>query len=551
MGEWTRNKTRGVIAILLAVAFLAGTFMLPAPAGLTQDDNDNGEDQMVLVVEPPTATVAPMEDQQYRAYISRDGGATLDEEVTDDCFWWVDDPAIGIPTATPGLFTGGDLGTTTVRAGYPAPAPDLPFTHFPTDWDFRLEGSAELIVEEPGEEIEFTFEVEPKTATIYVGETQQYRAYYSRSDVPGREDVTDECDWDLVDDIATATARGEYQGHTVGTSSLTATYVNEDVPADFVDDAELIVREREPDDEEPPETEDLPEGTMINRQPGYIVLTEPQNLGNPGPQFSMNYSTAKMDGHPDRYPRVFYWNARYEKWVALASYPQSPGVVNAINEGNYSGWFVVFGCIQPYFTDITSAWEWAEPSVNRMNGLGLVEGYPDPNDPDSLRRPAGVERTITRAELTAVVARILGLAPGEEHLYPTLRTLTPAQNDAILNAAYTDADQIPQWARRHIAAMTDANLVSGKGDGFAPNDRMTRIEAAVLISRALQDVPGFGDPADLSVYTDAGDIPSWAIGRVAEGTIRGYPDGTLRPNQPINRAESLALLLRLLRGLDW
>ena len=265
----------------------------------------------------------------------------------------------------------------------------------------------------------------------------------------------------------------------------------------------------------------------------------------------MSFDNAKMDGNSDRYPKVFYWNDSYEKWVALASYPLSPSVIKAVNDGNYSGWFVVFGCIQPRFTDITSSWGWAEPTANRMNGLGLLEGYPDPDNVASLVRPAGLERTITRAELTAMVARILGLAPGDTHLYPTLDYMSAVENEAVLEANYSDADQIREWARPYIAAMTKDGLVRPKGDRFAPQDKMTRIEAAVLISDALRDVPGFGHPANLKKFTDYDQIPSWAIGEIAEGTVAGYPDGSLRPNIPINRAEAMTLLLTLLRGLGW
>ena len=300
-------------------------------------------------------------------------------------------------------------------------------------------------------------------------------------------------------------------------------------PRDLSDDAELIVWEEEDDDvpddtpDDVPETEDLPEGEIINRQPGYLTLMdEPLNLGNPGAEFNMNYDVGKMDANPDRYPRVFYFNETYKKWVALASYPVSPGVVRAVNDGDYAGWFVVFGCIQPRFTDITPMQQWAEPIANRMNGLGLLEGYLVQEDPASLLRPAGLERTVTRAELTAMVARILGLAPGETHLYPTLTYLGDAQANAVILANYADAEQvIAHWAKPYIAAMTEAGLVRPKGDRFAPQDQMTRIEAAVLISDALRDVPGFGYPADLTVFTDYDQIPAWAVGEVAEGTVTG------------------------------
>jgi hypothetical protein len=313
------------------------------------------------------------------------------------------------------------------------------------------------------------------------------------------------------------------------------------------DDATLRVRPKDIPDEPP--TEDLPEEKILDRQPGYLVWSEAHYLVAPGAQFTMTYDDSITDDSPNRYPKAFYWNETYQKWVALASYPLAPGVVQVINDGANSGWFVVFGCIQPRFTDTASSW--AEPTANRMNGLGLVEGYPGNDSSNSLVRIAGLNRTITRAELTAIVARILGLAPGDTHLYPTLNYMSDVENDAILQANYSDANEIAPWARPFVAAMTDAGLVREKDGRFAPEDEMTRIEAAVLISDALRDVPGFGTPADLTVFSDADQSPAWAIGQVAQGTISGYPDGSLRPNQPINRAESMTLLLRLLRGLGW
>ncbi len=534
----------GIMALLLFLGFL----LLPAQA--VQSEDANG---LVLVIEPETATIYTGQTQQYRAYLSHDGGATLGDEVTEECTWSVDDTDVGETTATKGLIAGVGLGETTVRASY--------YSESLVRAPVRLFTEAKLIVQEWMVFHRIWLEVDPQTATIEVGETQQYRAYLKSTDPAIEQEVTADSTWTLDEDIATPTDKGRYRGEREGSSSLTAEYVFQPPdagdPVTLSDDAELNVVEKEDEDipeDDPgdePETEDLPEGKMINRQPGYITLSEPLYLGAPGVEFTLSYDPLKMDGHPDRYPRVFYWNETYEKWVALASHPLSPGSVRAVNDGAYAGWFVVFGCIQPHFTDIPPAQQWAEPATNRMNGLGLVSGYEVPEDPASLKRPVGLERVVTRAELTTVVARILGLAPGDTHLYPTLTFMTDAENDIILEASYSDADQIPYWVRKFVAAMTKADLVRPKGDRFAPQDQMTRIEAAVMISDALRDVPGFGDPLDLNIFTDADEVPEWAVGEVAEGTIRGYPDGSLRPNEPINRAESFVLLLRLLRGLGW
>ncbi len=89
----------------------------------------------------------------------------------------------------------------------------------------RMVGSAKLIVQEVPSRYTIRLEVDPQTATIYVGETQQYRAYL-KSDVPALEkEVTADSTWTLDDDIATATAKGEYIGDREGSSSLIAEYV--------------------------------------------------------------------------------------------------------------------------------------------------------------------------------------------------------------------------------------------------------------------------------------------------------------------------------------
>ena len=54
---------------------------------------------------------------------------------------------------------------------------------------------------------------------------------------------------------------------------------------------------------------------------------------------------------------------------------------------------------------------------------------------------------------------------------------------------------------------------------------------------------------DLSVldqFTDAADIPDWALealaGMASQGSLSGYTDGTLQPNDPITRAEAFTLM---------
>lgn len=531
-----------LLAFMMAIVGYPLAVTSAAPLTVIKPDFKIPLDYAHLIITPATETINTGDTANYQALWHSPGAA--DQNVTSVCDWTIDNASIATVGAD-GTFIGKTAGNSKVHATYTAGASSIAA---------NKTAAADIIVKQKPQS-SLSLKVLPVTNTVYVGDLTQFKAYLHNSNGSADVDVTPQCVWGIVDPYAQATAnKGEYLGLAPGLTDVTAHYHYQNnlavaaFPAiDLTGEARLTVKAKP--DIPPPPTERLPEGKMIDRQPNYITLSTPQNLGTPANEFTMSYDASKMDGNSNRHPKVFYWNTAYQKWVALATYPNGAGSVKAQNDGHYSGWFVVMGCIQPTFTDIPGTW--AENYINRMNGLGLIEGYPDPNNPTSLIRPAGPDRVIIRCELTTMVARILGLAPGDTHLYPTITFMTDPENIAILNAHYADADNIPGWSRPFVAAMTKAGLVSGQGYGFAPNNEMTRIEAAVMISNALKNVPGFNTPADLSVFTDYDQVPSWAIGKVAQGTIGGYPDGTLRPNQPITRAEAQVLLLTLLKGLGW
>jgi len=327
----------------------------------------------------------------------------------------------------------------------------------------------------------------------------------------------------------------------------------------------------EPDDNRPPVTvpsgnqppvDDLPKANFLARWPGHIPLVAqavkagyaPTGEKVGGKEFTVDITRSDRLAEAESKgltPRVYYWNEKFQKWVALASYPQGDRV-KAENDGGYSGWTAVFAVKQPHFVDVSG--HWAEPVINRMNGLALVEGYPNPDDPDSLDRPCRPDSEVTRAEFTTVLTRALGVLPpvGPEQpeimkLYDILKRPTHEEQASILSGM----SGVPDWAAEHIAAALASGLAKGRdGNDFAGDEPITRIEAAAMVSNALKKLPGY-KPADLSAFLDTQDVPDWAKAAVADGVLSGYPDGTLKPNAPITRAEALTTLLRLLRGLGW
>lgn len=99
------------------------------------------------------------------------------------------------------------------------------------------------------------------------------------------------------------------------------------------------------------------------------------------------------------------------------------------------------------------------------------------------------------------------------------------------------------WAEIGIKQAVSIGFIKGYVDGtFKPNQTVTRAEFSVMLMNALKPQ---GAGAELT-FTDTGKIGAWAQKAVAQavqaGIINGYEDGTFRPNAEITRAEMASML---------
>ncbi len=113
-------------------------------------------------------------------------------------------------------------------------------------------------------------------------------------------------------------------------------------------------------------------------------------------------------------------------------------------------------------------------------------------------------------------------------------------------ARFTDSEDFPSWSYDAIDAVEEEGIMTGFGDGsFQPEKILNRAEALVLIFRTK----GL-EYEDTSARPQFSDVPEgeWFSDAVAEATnqgwITGFPDGTFRPGQELNRAEFSTLLMR-------
>ncbi|MDR0380888.1 MAG: S-layer homology domain-containing protein [Oscillospiraceae bacterium] len=175
------------------------------------------------------------------------------------------------------------------------------------------------------------------------------------------------------------------------------------------------------------------------------------------------------------------------------------------------------------FDDVTTA-HWFYEAVRHMQSTGLMRGV-------SAKKFAP-DTPLTRAMLVTILHR-------REHEPP-----------AAAGAAFSDTAN-GAW---YTAAVTWAGagaLVSGYGDGrFGPNDNVTREQAAVILyNYGKWKGLDMSASADLTDYTDAGNISDWALPAVrwavAGGLLTGRTAKTLVPRGTATRAEVAALLTRL------
>ncbi len=104
------------------------------------------------------------------------------------------------------------------------------------------------------------------------------------------------------------------------------------------------------------------------------------------------------------------------------------------------------------------------------------------------------------------------------------------------------------WAKEAIYSLQNKNIIKGYPDGtFRPEKPVTRAEFAVLTCRAYSVIPVKKEPI---AFTDVPDN-YWAKEDIetasAKGFFAGFPDQTFRPQEPISRVQATIVLAALQR----
>ena len=171
------------------------------------------------------------------------------------------------------------------------------------------------------------------------------------------------------------------------------------------------------------------------------------------------------------------------------------------------------------FTDVTN--HWAYSAIKRVYTRGWMVGMDE--------KTFAPDQQLSRAMLAVILYAMAG--------EPAVTGESPF-TDVPAGCWYTDAIV---WAAQN-------GIVCGFGDGtFRPNEAVTRAQAAVMLyGYAAFTGADVTARADLSAYSDAGQIPSWAMDAMqwanARRLIVGRDSSHLAPNGGATRAEMAAIL---------
>lgn len=169
---------------------------------------------------------------------------------------------------------------------------------------------------------------------------------------------------------------------------------------------------------------------------------------------------------------------------------------------------------------------WAFREINEALSKGILTG-------DEFGR-INPDRAVTRAEFACVLVRALSLKP------------------SFSSSVFEDVPY-HAWYYHYIYTAKENNIIHGiDNTHFAPDDPITRQDAAVMAGRAFAVKPDIG--IDIAVYRDAVDIPDYALGYIGAfsslGILNGYDDDTIRPLENITRAEAVVMISRLQQPAD-
>ncbi|MDF2923304.1 MAG: hypothetical protein K0R57_2218 [Paenibacillaceae bacterium] len=181
------------------------------------------------------------------------------------------------------------------------------------------------------------------------------------------------------------------------------------------------------------------------------------------------------------------------------------------------------------FSDVEN--HWSREVVNDLASRLVLQGVNE--------REFAPDRAVTRGEFAAIIVRSLGLAT----------------ESGAARAAFKDING-GEWYAGAVGAAAAYGLINGYEDGgFGADHGITREEAMVILNRALvyTKLHGASFPSGTAAFVDGHEVSSWAedsVARLIHYRLVEGNKGFLHPNDPITRAETAAIIRRMLQQAE-
>lgn len=223
---------------------------------------------------------------------------------------------------------------------------------------------------------------------------------------------------------------------------------------------------------------------------------------------------------------LLHWSSTGANLLALgvAVATISPGVISTVALAQNT---VPTPNTNTSFVDVGRDY-WASPFIQSLAERNIITGFGD-----GTFKP---DQSVSRAEFATMLQKAFNQQPVR-------------QLDAN---GFTDVPA-NYWASAAIKEAYETGFMTGyPGNVFLPNQQIPKVQAIAALSNGLNLETSNQDANILNTYyTDAADIPNYAVNNVAAATqanlVVNYPDvKQLSPSKPLTRAEAAALLYQAL-----
>ena len=216
---------------------------------------------------------------------------------------------------------------------------------------------------------------------------------------------------------------------------------------------------------------------------------------------------------------IYYFDDTQGEWIGLGG-TVTDGTITA--EIDHSGDYVVLSKEnKAELNDISK--HWAKESIEKVAKEGIIKGYPDGSFKPN--------RKITRAEFVTAMVNALNLQFSHEKVF---------------------TDTSDHWAKESISIAASCGLIKGFTDEvFRPDEPITREQMALIATNAAEMEGKSTENNSVVNFKDNQKISTWAKKGVdnalEQGIMKGYPDQTFQPQGEATRAESVCVILSLIK----